>query len=77
LWKSAIFVYDYNEKIDNIIDQLQFDEFVNFFTQVKQNKEFVKIMEEIIDKLPEKHKKWFILDCMKDITLYNKRFIKL
>ena len=77
LWKSAIFFYKYDEKIETVLDEFdELDEFVDFFAKVKQNKEFVLLCEEILPSLPENHKKWFVLDSLKDITLYNKRSFK-
>ena len=78
LWKNALFFYKYYEDIENLLDNFdKFDEFIDFFVKVKQNKNFVKIMEKLLLELPENHRKWFIFDCTKDVTLYNKRMFNL
>ena len=77
LWKNALFFYKYDEEIEDLLDEFnQLDEFVNFFVKVKQNKDFVKTMEKLLLELPENHRKWFVFDCTKDVTLYNKRMFK-
>ena len=78
---SAInFYFEEQEKsYFDIISELEnkYKEYINFFTKVKQNKEYVNLIESLILNIPDFYKKWFVLDSLIDITYYNKRIIKI
>ncbi len=77
-WKSALFPWSYIEDLDIALDSFYLPEkFLTFFSKVKQNKKFAEIINKLFPSLPDLHKKWFVMDCLKDITSYNKRTFKI
>ena len=73
LWNFVELDDDFFETLKDIDKSL--DSFIEFFVKVKQNKQFVAVVDKKLSDIPENKKKYFIFDAMLDITRYNKRTI--
>lgn len=78
LYLKWVNFYDLNLKINLENFFLKFkkehQDFLDKFSNIKQNKKFIKIMINLLKK--NKYKNFYLYDNLKDITYYNKRIFR-